>query len=81
MLQEKKLRDKCKQEDGIVSAASLWTNDILPNWETMYVLLHMFRHHFFVYFAFIVEGMSKVCGRFGIIENPLSAVQTIFISL
>lgn len=35
MLQEKKLRDKCKQEDGIVSAASLWTNDILPNWETM----------------------------------------------
>lgn len=35
MLQEKKLRDKCKQEDGIVSAVSLWTSDILPNWEAM----------------------------------------------
>ena len=38
MLQEKKLRDKCKQEDGIVSAVSLWTSDILPNWEAMYAL-------------------------------------------
>ncbi|XP_074614633.1 TBC1 domain family member 14-like [Acropora palmata] len=35
MLQEKRLRDKCKQEDGIVSAVSLWTSDILPNWEAM----------------------------------------------
>lgn len=34
-LQEKKLKEKCKQEDGIVSAVSLWTNEILPNWETM----------------------------------------------
>lgn len=34
-LQEKKLKEKCKQEDGIVSAASVWTNEILPNWETM----------------------------------------------
>lgn len=34
-LQEKKLREKFKQEDGIVSAVSLWTNEILPNWETM----------------------------------------------
>ena len=38
MLQEKRLRDKCKQEDGIVSAVSLWTSDILPNWEAMYAL-------------------------------------------
>lgn len=34
-LQEKKIKEKCKQEDGIVSAVSLWTNEILPNWETM----------------------------------------------
>lgn len=34
-LQEKKLKEKCKQEDGIVSAVSLWTSEILPNWETM----------------------------------------------
>ena len=34
-LQEEKLKEKCKQEDGIVSAVSLWTNEILPNWETM----------------------------------------------
>lgn len=34
-LQEKRLKEKCKQEDGIVSAVSLWTNEILPNWETM----------------------------------------------
>lgn len=34
-LQEKMLKEKCKQEDGIVSAVSLWTNEILPNWETM----------------------------------------------
>ncbi len=34
-LQEKKLKEKCKQEDGIVSAVSLWASEILPNWETM----------------------------------------------
>lgn len=34
-LQEKRLKEKCKQEDGIVSAASVWTSEILPNWETM----------------------------------------------
>ena len=34
-LQDKKLKEKCKHEDGIVSAVSLWTNDLLPNWETM----------------------------------------------
>lgn len=34
-LQEKRFNEKCKQEDGIVSAVSLWTNEILPNWETM----------------------------------------------
>lgn len=34
-LQEKRFKEKCKQEDGIVSAVSLWTNEILPNWETM----------------------------------------------
>ena len=34
-LQEQKLREKSKQEDGIVSAVSWWTNEILPNWETM----------------------------------------------
>lgn len=33
--QEQKLREKCKQEDGIVSAVSLWANEILPNFDTM----------------------------------------------
>lgn len=32
---EQKLREKCKQEDGIVSAVSLWANEILPNFDTM----------------------------------------------
>ena len=34
-LQEQKLREKCKQEDGILSAVSLWANEILPNFDTM----------------------------------------------
>lgn len=36
-LTEKRMKQKSKQEQGIVNAASVWTNEILPNFEVMYV--------------------------------------------
>lgn len=33
--QKKKEKEKCKQEEGIVSAVTIWSSEILPNWDTM----------------------------------------------
>ena len=33
---KKQMQQQLKYEDQLVSAAKRWTDEILPNWETMY---------------------------------------------
>lgn len=36
-MKKKQKQQQLKNEDKVVCAAKRWTDEILPNWETMYV--------------------------------------------
>jgi hypothetical protein len=38
-MKKRKLQQQRRHEDKMMAAAAMWNKEVLPNWETMYVML------------------------------------------